>query len=137
MRGRPSSPQTGCPQQFSAHHPLYLGSTKQTKLYKSIAALCTGLMTTHVRNFMSESDVDGRNGCFKGMSHKMDLAFDDMHGQLFSYRSFLPTGWRIVQILRQRRGKTTNTAPTTLSFSAIQAVRQSTFITEQLYSTCD
>jgi hypothetical protein len=31
----------------------------------------------------------------------------------------LPNGWRIVQILRQRRRKTTNTVPTTLS--AIQA----------------
>jgi hypothetical protein len=27
----------------------------------------------------------------------------------FRYRPFLPIGWRIVQILRQRRGKTTNT----------------------------
>jgi hypothetical protein len=36
-------------------------------------------------------------------------------------------GWRIVQILRQRRRKTINTAPTT----------QSTFINEQLHSTCD
>jgi hypothetical protein len=35
----------------------------------------------------------------------------------FRYRSFLPIGWRIVQILCRCRGKTTNTAPTT--FSAI------------------
>ncbi len=35
----------------------------------------------------------------------------------------LPIAWRIVQILRQRKGKTTNTAPTTLS--AIQAASQS------------
>jgi hypothetical protein len=40
-----------------------------------------------------------------------------------------------VKILRQRRRKTTNTAPTTLS--AIQAASQSPFINEQLYSTCD
>jgi hypothetical protein len=43
--------------------------------------------------------------------------------------------WLIVEILRQRWGKTTNTAPTT--FSAIQAASQSTFINEQIYSTCD
>jgi hypothetical protein len=53
----------------------------------------------------------------------------------FRYRSLLPIGWRIVQILRQHRRKTTNTAPTTNS--AIQAASQSTFIKEQLYSTCD
>jgi hypothetical protein len=47
----------------------------------------------------------------------------------------LPIGWRIVQILRQRRRKTTNTAPTTLS--AIQTASQSTLINELLYSTCD
>jgi hypothetical protein len=39
-------------------------------------------------------------------------------------------GWRIVQILRQRRRKTTNTATTTLS--AIQAASQSTFVNTQL-----
>jgi hypothetical protein len=38
-------------------------------------------------------------------------------------------------ILHQHWRKTTNTAPTTLS--AIQASRQSNFINEQLYSTCD
>ncbi len=53
----------------------------------------------------------------------------------FRYRPLLPIGWRIVQILCQRRRKTTNTAPTTLS--AMQAGCQSTFISEQLYSTCD
>jgi hypothetical protein len=53
----------------------------------------------------------------------------------FRYRPLLPFGWRIVQTLRQRRGKTTKTAPTTLS--AIQVASQSTFINEQLYSTCD
>jgi hypothetical protein len=37
----------------------------------------------------------------------------------FRYRPFLPIGWCIVQILRQHRGKTSTTAPTTLS--AIQA----------------
>ncbi len=35
----------------------------------------------------------------------------------FRYRPLLPIGWKIVQILRQRRRNTTNTAPTT--FSAI------------------
>ncbi len=50
-------------------------------------------------------------------------------GDFFSYRSLLPIGWRIVQILRQRRRKTTNTAPTILS--AIQAESKSTFISEQ------
>jgi hypothetical protein len=53
----------------------------------------------------------------------------------FRYRPLHPFGWQIVQILRQRRRKTTNTAPTTLS--AIQAASQSTFISYQLYSTCD
>jgi hypothetical protein len=53
----------------------------------------------------------------------------------FRYRPFLPIGWRIVQILRQRREKTTNTAPTNLC--AIQAARQSIFIIEQIKSTCD
>jgi hypothetical protein len=38
-----------------------------------------------------------------------------------------------VQILRQRWGNTTNTAPTTLR--AIQAASQSTFINEQIFST--
>jgi hypothetical protein len=33
----------------------------------------------------------------------------------FRYRTLLPIGWRTVQILCQRRRKTTNTAPTTLS----------------------
>jgi hypothetical protein len=33
----------------------------------------------------------------------------------FRYQPLLPIGWRIVQILRQRRGKTTKTASTTLS----------------------
>ncbi len=47
----------------------------------------------------------------------------------------LPIGWRTAQILRQRRGETTHTAPTTLS--AKQAASQSNFINEQLYSTCD
>jgi hypothetical protein len=45
----------------------------------------------------------------------------------------LPIGWRIVQILRQRRRKTTNTAPTTLS--AIQAASFFTFINAQLKYT--
>jgi hypothetical protein len=32
----------------------------------------------------------------------------------FRYRPLLPIGWRIVQILCQGRGTTTNTAPTTV-----------------------
>jgi hypothetical protein len=48
----------------------------------------------------------------------------------FRYRPFLPIGWRIVQILRQRRGKTTNAGPNILS--TIQAASQSTFIKEQI-----
>jgi hypothetical protein len=36
-------------------------------------------------------------------------------GHLFGYRPLLPIGLRIVQILRQRRRKTTNTSPTTLT----------------------
>jgi hypothetical protein len=31
------------------------------------------------------------------------------------YQPLLPIGWRIVEIVRQRRRKTTNSAPTTLS----------------------
>ncbi len=50
--------------------------------------------------------------------------------------AFASHGWRIVQILRQRRGTTTNTAPPT-TLSAIQAASQSTFINEQIYSPCD
>ncbi len=55
-------------------------------------------------------------------------------GHFFRYRPLLPIGWRIVQILRQRRRKTTNTAPTTLT--AIQASSQSTLINAQLYFIC-
>jgi hypothetical protein len=40
-------------------------------------------------------------------------------GHIFRYRPLLPIGWWIVQILRQRRRKTINTAPT--AFSALQA----------------
>jgi hypothetical protein len=50
-------------------------------------------------------------------------------GHIFRYWPLLPIGWRVVQILHQRRKKTTNTALTTLS--AIQASSQSTFINEQ------
>ncbi len=47
-------------------------------------------------------------------------------GDFFRYQHLLLSiGWRIMQILRQRRRKTTNTAPTTLS--AMQAASQSTF----------
>jgi hypothetical protein len=44
----------------------------------------------------------------------------------FRKRPLLPIGWRLVQILRQLRMKTTNTAPTILS--AIQAASQPTFV---------
>jgi hypothetical protein len=44
-------------------------------------------------------------------------------GHFFRYRPLLPIGWRIVQILRQRRRKFTNTVPTT--FRAVQAASQS------------
>jgi hypothetical protein len=56
-------------------------------------------------------------------------------GHLFRYQPLLSIGWRIVQFLRKRRRKATNTAPTILS--AIQTATQSTFINAQLYSTCD
>ena len=56
-------------------------------------------------------------------------------GDFFRYRPLLPIGWRIVQILRLRQRKTTNTAPITLS--AKQEPSQSAFINEQLYSTCN
>jgi hypothetical protein len=49
-------------------------------------------------------------------------------GHFFSYRHLLPIGWRTVQIVRQRRKKMANTAPTTLSVK--QAENQSTFINE-------
>jgi len=47
-------------------------------------------------------------------------------GHFFRYRHL---------VLRQRRRKMTNTAPTNLN--AIQVARQPTFINAQLYSTCD
>jgi len=47
----------------------------------------------------------------------------------FRYRPMLPIGSRIVQIVRQPRRKTKNTA--------ILAASQSTFINELLFSTCD
>jgi hypothetical protein len=53
----------------------------------------------------------------------------------FRYRPLLPIGWRIVQLLRQRRRITTNTAP--IALGAIQASSQSTFINAQLYLTCE
>jgi hypothetical protein len=53
----------------------------------------------------------------------------------FWHRPVLPIGWRIVQILRQRRRITTNTAPTNLR--VIQASSQSTSVNEQLYSSSD
>jgi hypothetical protein len=51
------------------------------------------------------------------------IGHQGLGGQFFRYRSLLPISWRIVQILRQRRRKTTNTAPTILS--KIQAASQS------------
>jgi hypothetical protein len=53
-------------------------------------------------------------------------------GHVFRYRPLLPIAWMIVQIIRQRRRKTTNTA--TATFSAIPASSQSTFVDAQLYS---
>ncbi len=53
-------------------------------------------------------------------------------GHFFRYRPLLPIGWMIVQILRQRRRGTTNTAPTTLI--ALLAGSQSIFI-NFFYST--
>jgi hypothetical protein len=51
--------------------------------------------------------------------------------QVWVFRTQLKKNWRrIVQILRQRRRKMTNTAPTTPC--AIQAASQSTFINAQL-----
>ncbi len=47
-------------------------------------------------------------------------------GHFFRYRPLLLIGWRIVQILRQRRRITTHAAPTTLS--AIQVASQSSLI---------
>jgi hypothetical protein len=52
----------------------------------------------------------------------------------FRYRPLLPIGWRIVQNFTPTAEENDNTAPTTLS--AVQASSQSTFINEQLYSTC-
>jgi hypothetical protein len=56
-------------------------------------------------------------------------------GTFLQISAIAPIGWRIVQILRQCRRKTTNAAPTTLS--AIQAASQSNIINTQLHSTCD
>ncbi len=56
-------------------------------------------------------------------------------GHFFRYRPLLPIGWRTVHIVRQRRRKMINTAPTTLSLR--QAASKSTFINAQLYSTFD
>jgi hypothetical protein len=63
----------------------------------------------------------------------VSLLLIDQHGlvNFFVYRPLLAIGCRIVQILRQRRRKTTNTAPTTLT--GIQAASQSTFVNTQLY----
>jgi hypothetical protein len=55
--------------------------------------------------------------------HVLSLLLIGQQGlvDFFRYRPLLPIGWRIVQILRQRRRKTTNTAPTTLSVIKHQA----------------
>jgi hypothetical protein len=45
-------------------------------------------------------------------------------GDFFRYQPFLPIGWNIVQILRQRQRKIINTEPAILG--AIQASSQST-----------
>ncbi len=79
------------------------------------------LMRVCVGSIMLAACTQSRFPCF-GQQGLVDF---------FKYRPWLPIGWRIVQILRQRRGKTTNTAPTTLS--TIQASSQSTFAIEQSY----
>jgi hypothetical protein len=68
---------------------------------------------------------------------QVSLLFIGQQGleHFFRYRPLIPIGLGIVQTLRQRRSKTSNTAPTTLS--TIQAASQSTFINEQLNSNCD
>jgi hypothetical protein len=68
---------------------------------------------------------------------QVSLLFIDQHGlgHFFGYRPLLPIGWIIVQILRQRRRKAINTAPTTLS--AIQPTSQSTFVNTLLISRND
>ncbi len=55
---------------------------------------------------------------------QVSLLFIDLQGlrYFFRYQPLLHIGWRIVQILRQHRRKTTNTAPTT--FSEIQSASQ-------------
>jgi hypothetical protein len=53
----------------------------------------------------------------------------------FQVLGLLPIGWGILQILQQRRGKTTNTEKTNLS--EIQEASRFTFINAQLYYTCD
>jgi hypothetical protein len=58
-------------------------------------------------------------------------------GHFFRYRLLLPIVWRIVQILRQRRGKNDQYSATPTTLSVIQASSQSTFINVQLYSTCE
>jgi hypothetical protein len=51
---------------------------------------------------------------------QVSLLLNDQQGlgYFLRYQPLLHIGWRIVQILRQRRKKMTNTAPTT--FSEIQ-----------------
>jgi hypothetical protein len=55
-------------------------------------------------------------------------------GHFFRYRSLLFIGWRIVQLLRQRRSKTTNTTSTTLS--AIQLQQANLFLSMHKYMYC-
>ncbi len=55
----------------------------------------------------------------------------------FRYWPFLPHWLAKCANFMPTPGKKTNTALTTLSASAIQAASQSTFINEQIYSTCD
>jgi hypothetical protein len=57
-------------------------------------------------------------------------------GHFFRYWPLLPIGWRIVQIVLQRRRKMTNSAPTTI-LSEIQAASKSALINAKLYSTFD
>jgi hypothetical protein len=44
----------------------------------------------------------------------LDAYWSEWFGHFFRYRPLLPTGWRIVQIVRQRRRKMTALTPITL-----------------------
>jgi hypothetical protein len=61
---------------------------------------------------------------FKSFGFSCFLLVRDL-GHFLIYRSLLAVGWKIAQILRLCRRKTTNTGPTTLS--SIQTASQSTY----------